>query len=219
MKFNWIDILVAFFIVRGIIVGHRRGFSGELLHFVGIVCALYLSFRFYNPLAGELIQRVTMDRNIANGLAFTGIFLVVIFFFYMINQTARGMMQLPVVAALEKAGGALLGGAQAFLFASALLVLLALVNVESISTAVSRDSFFGPIAITTIPRAYHLAVRVSPEVQSPPVEEAIKKLPGVSARTDMDFLGTMQKPKEQAGGEPASAPVSVTRPKTKGKSR
>lgn len=187
MKFNWIDLLVALFVIKGMITGHRRGLSGELLRFLGIFIGLILSFKFYEQLAERIMGRFPMDHNVAIGCAFAAIFLAVLFFFYMLNQTVHRMTQLPPLAAVERAGGAVLGGAKALLLAGAVVILLALVKVQAISSAVSEKSFFGPLAISAVPGVYKFAVRVYPSVQSLPAEEVIEKLPAVRARTELDY--------------------------------
>ncbi|MDD5556164.1 MAG: CvpA family protein [bacterium] len=181
MRFSWIDALVIAAVLRGLWLGHRRGLSGELLRFVGILCALYLSFRFCEPASDKILEHLKVSERAAIGLAGAGIFLAVIVFFYMLNQTVHRMMTLPAIAAIERGGGAVLGGAKALLFSFAVLVMLALVKVEAISEAVSTRSFFGPLAIRLAPEAYRFAVRVYPEAQSSPAEEAIEKLPPVGA--------------------------------------
>lgn len=206
MRFNWIDAIVAVFVIRGMVIGHRRGLSGELIRFLGIVCAIYLSFKFYEPGADRLIQRVSLDRNVAIGLSFSGIFLAALLFFYMVNQTVHRVTQLPAVAALDKAGGTILGGAKALLFACVALILLALVRVEAISSAVSKNSFFGPLAISAVPGAYKFAVRVYPGVQSLPAAEVIKKLPAVTQRTELDFPIGSQGGQKKAEGANRGTP-------------
>ncbi|MCX6357953.1 MAG: CvpA family protein [Candidatus Aureabacteria bacterium] len=119
--------------------------------------------------------------------SFGAIFLAVITFFYMLNQTAHHLTQLPAVATFEHFGGAILGGAKALLFACLALILLALVKVESIATAVTQKSFFGPLAISSVPGAYKFVQRVYPRVDSLPAQEVIEKLPAVRRRTELEF--------------------------------
>jgi len=213
MKFHWLDLAVALFVLRGVIVGYRRGFSGELLRFLGILCALALSFKFYEAGADKVLQRVSMDRNVALGVSFGGIFLAVIVFFYMLNQTVHHMMEIPGIAVIEHAGGAVLGGAKALLFAFLMLILLALVRVESISNIVTERSFSGPLAISAVPGAYKFVARMYPSVQTPQAEEVIQKLPGVKERTELDFFAGAQKTPargEEADGKAApdaSSPI------------
>jgi hypothetical protein len=47
---------------------------------------------------------------------------------------------------------------------------------------VSRNSFSGPLAISAVPGAYRLAVKVYPKVQSLPAEEIIEQLPPVGEK-------------------------------------
>jgi len=217
MRFNWIDALVAVFVIRGMVIGHRRGLSGELIRFLGIVCALYLSFKFYEPGADRLIQRISLDRNVAIGLSFAGIFLAVLLFFYMVNQTVHRATQLPAIAALDKAGGTIIGGAKALLLACVALILLALVRVEAISNAVSQNSFFGPLAISAVPGAYKFAVRVYPRVQSLPATEVIEKLPAVRQRTELDFSIGSQGEQKNTGGANRGTPGAQNPAHNKGR--
>lgn len=217
MRFNWIDAIVAVVVIRGMVIGHRRGLSGELIRFLGIVCALYLSFKFYEQGADRLIQRVSLDRNVAIGLSFAGIFLAVLLFFYMVNQTVHRATRLPAIAALDKAAGTIIGGAKALLFACVALILLALVRVEAISNAVSQNSFFGPLAISAVPGAYSVAVRVYPRVQSLPAAEVIEKLPAVRQRTELDFSIGSQGDQKNAEGANRGAPEGQTPAPKKGR--
>lgn len=182
LHFNWIDLVVAIIIARGVYLGYKRGLSGELLRFLGIVIALFLSYKFYEAGAERLMEKYDLERRIAIACSFAGISLAVIFFFYAANRMVQRMMDLPLVAAVEKGGGAILGGAKALLFACIALIVLALVKVEAISNAVSRDSYFGSLAISSVPGAYKLAVKVYPDAKKIPAEEVIEKLPDVKPR-------------------------------------
>ncbi|MEJ2744526.1 MAG: CvpA family protein [bacterium] len=217
MRFSWLDALVALFVIRGMVIGHRRGLSGEIIRFIGIVCALYFSFKFYEAGADRLMQRVSLERNLAIGLSFAGIFLAVSLFFYMIGQTAQRATQLPAIAAFDKLGGAIIGGAKAFLFACVALILLALVRVDAISNAVSQNSFCGALAISAVPGAYKLAVRVCPQVQSLPATEVIQKLPAVRQRTELDFRAGAKGKNKNAGDTDDAIPEMRNTPHTKGK--
>lgn len=217
MRFNWLDALVALLVIRGMVIGRRRGLAGELIRFIGIVCALYFSFKFYEPGADRLMQRVSLERNVAIGLSFAGIFLAVSFFFYMISQTAHRATQLPAIAAFDKLGGAIIGGAKAFLFACVALILLALVRVDVISNAVSQNSFCGPLAISAVPGAYRLAVRVYPKVQSLPAAEVIRKLPAVRKRTEPDFGAGPQGERKNDGDADNTTPEGRKTPHTTGR--
>ena len=198
VHFNWIDLIVVIFIVRGVYRGYKRGLSGEVLRFLGILIALYLSFKFYEPLAERIVERFSLEHNVAIALSFAGIALAVIIFFYLVNRMVRSMMELPIIAAIERAGGAILGGVKTLLFVCAFLIILALVRIEAISNAVSRDSLFGSYAIAAVPGVYRLVVRVYPEAKSLPAEEVIDKLPAVQAERsgEPDFIG-----KEKRGSE------------------
>jgi membrane protein required for colicin V production len=179
MHFNWIDLVVILFIIRGIYRGIRHGFSGELLRFVGVVCAVLLSFRFYEPCADWLIEKYELEYRIAIACSFAGIFFVVMAVFYLVNRMARRLTELPVIATVERIGGALLGGAKAFLFACIVLIILALLKVDFIVDAISTRSYFGALAISSVPGIYQFAVRVYPPAQSERAEEVIEKLPPV----------------------------------------
>ncbi len=217
MRFNWIDALVALVVIRGMVIGHRRGLSGELIRFLGIVCGLYLSFRFYEPCTERLIQRISLDRNLAIGLSFAGIFIAVLLFSYMVNQTVHHATQLPAIAAVDKAGGIIIGGAKGLLLACVALILLALVRVDAISNAVSQNSFFGPLAISAVPGAYKFAVRMYPRVQSLPATEMIKKLPAVRQRTEPDFSAGSQGEQKNTGGANRGTPAAQDPAHNKGK--
>ncbi|MEI6633372.1 MAG: CvpA family protein [Chlamydiota bacterium] len=204
MRFHWIDLVVVLFVVRGVVIGHRRGLSGELLRFLGILCAIALSFKFYEAAADRFAPHLPGGRNVAIACGFSAVFLCVLALFYMLNQTLHHLARLPGVAALEKTGGAVLGGAKAFLFACAVLILLALVKVERISNAVSQDSFFGQMAISAVPGAYRLAVRVYPPAQALPAGDVIKELPAVrTAPAPAVSGGPGPAAKEKAAGEGA----------------
>jgi uncharacterized membrane protein required for colicin V production len=218
MRFHWIDLVVVLFVVRGVVRGHRRGLSGELLRFLGILCALALSFKFYEAAADRFAPHLPGGQNVAIACGFSAIFLCVLAFFYMLNQTLHHLSQLPGVAALEKTGGAVLGGAKAFLFACAVLILLALVKVERISNAVSRNSFFGPMAISRLPDAYKLAVRVYPPAKGIHADDVFENLPAVQMNVAPEVIGSTG---PILGGEAAGggAPLGTPAAAQKGKAR
>lgn len=188
MNFSWIDIIVILLVIRGVIVGYRRGFSGEALRFLGVILALFLSFKFYEPGANRLIQGFGVARRTAIAISFGTISLAVIVFFYLLNRMMQHLMELPLVAAMERGGGAVFGGLKALLFAFVVLIVLALVKVEAVSNAVSRDSFFGALAISSVPGAYRIVTRVYPEAESSSAEKVLEKLPAVKQRTELNFF-------------------------------
>lgn len=218
MNFHWIDLLVVLIVLRGIVLGHRRGLSGELLRFIGIICAIALSFKFYETAAARLPATLPGGRNTAIACGFSAIFLGVLAFFYMLNQTVRHLAQLPVIGALEKTGGAVLGGAKAFLFACAVLILLALVKVDRISNAVSRNSFFGPLAISGVPGAYKLAVRVYPPAKGIPADDVIENLPAVQMNVSSEVIGStgpIRGGKAAGGGAASETPAAAQKRKAR----
>ena len=188
MRFHLIDLLVVLVVVRGVILGHRRGLSGEVLRFLGILFALSLSFRYYPAAADRFAPWLPDDENIRIASGFLAVFLAVFAFFYMLNQAVRHLARIPVISTVEKLGGAALGGAKAFLFACAALILLALVKVDRISNAVSRNSFFGPLAISAVPGAYRLAVHVYPPARELPADDVIEQLPSVKVNVAPEVI-------------------------------
>lgn len=200
MRFHLIDLFVVLIVARGVVLGHRRGLSGELLRFLGILCALALSFKYYAAAADRFAPWLPADENLRIACGFSAVFFAVLAFFYMLNQTVRHLTQLPIISAVEKAGGAALGGAKAFLFACAVLILLALVKVERISNAVSRNSFFGPLAISAVPGVYRLAIRVYPLAKELPADDVIENLPTVKVNVAPEFVGSTGPVREEAPG-------------------
>jgi membrane protein required for colicin V production len=198
MNFFWIDFIVVLFILRGIVIGYRRGFSGEALRFLGVFFGIILAFKYYESLSVKL-ESLDLGPRAAMALSFIGIFLVVIMFFYMANRMMRHLMQLPLVAVLEKGGGAVFGGLKSFIIALVVLIVLALVKIDWISNAVSSESYFGSLAIRSVPGAYNFVVKIYPDFKSESAEQAIEKLPAVRSRTEFDFLEKGGREGGQAG--------------------
>ncbi len=201
MDFSWIDLIVIILVIRGMFVGYRRGLSGEALRFLGVFFALYLSFRFYEAGADRLVEGFGMGRRAAIAVSFGAISIVVIAFFYILSRVVQLLMQLPVLSALEKTGGIIFGGLKVLLLCFVVLIILALVKVEAISNAVSQKSYFGSIAIASVPGVYKFVARVYPDIESTSAKETVEKLPAVKQRTELDFFGNQKGAEESSESE------------------
>lgn len=176
MKFSWIDLLILLFVLRGVVVGHKRGFATEVMRFLGVIVGLFLAFKFREGVAGKLADRFALSEAVSSGCAFVLVFLIVIAVFYILSRVVRHLMELPLIATLERLGGAFLGGCKALLCAAVIMVLLALVKVDSIAGAVRHRSLFGSYAISAAPGVYRFVVRVFPAARSEEVTRALTSL-------------------------------------------
>jgi membrane protein required for colicin V production len=114
---TWYDLIVVLVIALFALHGLRRGLVGELLGLASFLVGLYLAFRFDGVLGARLARLVTeLSPTAARIVAFVVILVLVeVAAGFLTRSLDRVVARIPVVSALNQAGGVLVGVAIALL--------------------------------------------------------------------------------------------------------
>lgn len=143
VELTLLDVLAVLMLVLGMVVGLRRGLSGELARIVSAVVVVWAGFRYYAAVAVMLLEHTRVMPSAAPALAFFFIFAGGLVAFAILWRLLRPLLQLSFRGAWERVGGAVLGGARAFVLLSALLFFFSLTPVDYLQDYVFARSLTG----------------------------------------------------------------------------
>ncbi len=78
---NWVDVALAFLLIRMIFVGVKNGFISEFFKFLGVVAAVFVSLHFYSFLAAWVVQKTNLSWDYWDLVILAGLWFAVTFFF------------------------------------------------------------------------------------------------------------------------------------------
>ena len=122
---NVIDIAALIIIGVNIIIGMRRGLSGELAGLVGTIAAFGLGAHFLAPFGAWLKDHTRLGERPAQALAFISVVVCVIIVMILLRLILGKIMKLSFEPAVDKIGGFVSG-----LVRSCVLVLIIVVSVQ-----------------------------------------------------------------------------------------
>ncbi|MDR0649335.1 MAG: CvpA family protein [Synergistaceae bacterium] len=140
-------LIGAFFIIRGLF----RGASGEIFSLLSVAGGFYCATRFYVPAARMLSERLGMNHLISTGLSMLAIFLIVNALCAVADKVIKKILGVTRLSLADKAGGAFIGLAKAYVAALLLLVAGAIIS------PVTGDAWIrGSQALTVTARTWPL---------------------------------------------------------------
>lgn len=126
-----IDIILAVFLVLGIIKGFRNGFFVELASLISIMLGIYLAIRFSFITKSFLEKEVTWDAKTIQVAAFALTFLIVIIVVSCLAKAFTTIANFASLGFINNFLGAFLGLLRTILVVSVLLNLLQKINFEN----------------------------------------------------------------------------------------
>lgn len=155
---NIFDIIIILFILSGVVVGLKRGFTKQLVHSLGLIVILILSFLFKNPVSiffykhfpffkftGILKGATALNILLYEVLAFIFVFSVLnIIYHFVILATSffEKILTMTIILGIpSKILGAVIGGLQSFIWVFIILYLLSFpnFNIEIIEQSNLKD--------------------------------------------------------------------------------
>lgn len=152
--FNWIDVVVLFIIVRGCIVGFRRGAIGELIFSGGIILVGVISIRYYSQIGQFITSYIKIPFKYSIVLSYVlligGGFILI----WLISKIITVAVNLGRFRVFNKIFGIGLGALRAGIICSILLYLLLMLDIDSLSKWIQQDSYSGSFIANLFPRIY-----------------------------------------------------------------
>lgn len=152
-QLRWADIIVVIIIVRCIYIGIKRGFAVEFFKLAGTVLASFACLHYYSVIGGLLSKPEIIPADLGNFIAFIALFALFLFFSYLIREMFLFLIKLQPIEALDKWGGAFLGGIRS-IFLSGLILLIFIVSPMGFLEKGAKTSFFGIHTFGTVAKTY-----------------------------------------------------------------
>ncbi|MFA5105054.1 MAG: CvpA family protein [Candidatus Margulisiibacteriota bacterium] len=148
MNLNWIDILVAVFLILSIGRGFLRGLIRCLFDIISLFLAVVLAFYWYTGFAAFADKYIKMPGEILHIVSFAIIWTAVYFLFLMLGNLIHKFLGGGLFGPANSLGGALLGAAKGLLTMWILLYFLALVPLPE---GLKKDIYEAPTISKLIP--------------------------------------------------------------------
>lgn len=175
-QLRWADIIVVIIIARCIYIGIKRGFAVEIFKLAGTLLASFTCLHYYSVIGGFISKPEVIPADLGNFIAFIVLFAVFLFFSFLIREMFLFLIKLQPVEALDKWGGAFLGGIRS-IFLSGLILLIFIVSPIGFLEKGARTSFFGIHTFGTVAKTYSFIAEkmVKPLFPNENINEAIFK--------------------------------------------
>ncbi len=126
---NFIDVILILFIGIGFILGFKDGFIRKLIGLIGFVVAVICAYLFSDDV-GRAIEKITgIEYYFASIIAASLLFLLVVFLFSLLKRFVHPFDK--VNNMLNQLVGAVVGVVQILFFASAVFLLLNIINLPA----------------------------------------------------------------------------------------
>ena len=125
---SYIDIILAIFLVYGLVKGFTKGLFVEVASLVSLLAGLYGAIHFSYFMADWLKTKVNWQPNIIQVIAFAGTFLVILFGVSLIGKLVTKMIDAAHLGFLNKIAGGLFGAAKVALILSVIISMFGKLN-------------------------------------------------------------------------------------------
>ncbi|GAA0429182.1 CvpA family protein [Lentibacillus halophilus] len=153
-----VDFILIALLVFGFFMGLKRGFILQAFHLIGFIAAFILAALYYDKLAPKLtlfipypdlenggewadfLQSVPLEGTFYNAIAFAVIFFATKMLLQIVASMLDFVAELPILHAVNRWLGAVLGFAEIYLLIFIVLYILALAPVQQIQTWINDSS-------------------------------------------------------------------------------
>ena len=162
MSFNLIDAVALAYVAYGVRLGWKRGLSSELPRLVMILLFVLSGCTLSHWLRVIFGKINVLTGHIAGGFGFVGMFAAGMFLARLFRNRFTSWLsgKLPVEA-IQKRGGAIIGGLRTLVIACTLIVFIGLMRFGIVSEPFAQGSFIGRNLI-------HLVVPVYEKIAGQP---------------------------------------------------
>lgn len=185
--FNIVDAIAGVVILVGVLGGIRRGLSGELARLIAAGVALFVAWKFAEPLADWVMQKQPMSYARGYAMAFVGIMAAALALTWLLRWMLRSVMEFAFKGRIERVGGALCALMRAGIVVSFVILLISLAPEGDLRAAVCDESFVGSTVCRHLRPMYDELREQQPELPLPaPAEDGAAEATNDFVITDVE---------------------------------
>ncbi len=152
-QLRWTDIIVILIVCRCIYIGIKRGLGVEIFKLLGTLLSVFTCLHYYTVLGAFLSRPKFIPPDIGNFLAFILIFSIFWSISFLIREMFLFLVKLQPIAAVDKWGGAFLGGIRG-IFLSGIFLLIFIISPIPFLERGAKISYFGIHTFGTVAKTY-----------------------------------------------------------------
>lgn len=157
---NLLDVVILLPMILFALLGFRNGIVREVLTIAGVILAVFIAFQFMEDLAGMLVPYLDQSRDVIRLLSglilFSATFILVLCIALLIQK----FLEIIKLSLINRLLGFLFGGLKYGIAVSAILILLAGLNLPAEETR--DESVTYPYIIRLAPAAFNMIAAVYP---------------------------------------------------------
>jgi len=185
MNVNIVDLAVPVIILWELLMGLRRGLSGELFRLIGTCLVFAIGLRFYEDF-GMMVanhSRLAQNQEMAVALAFLLILVGMGVCFFILRMVLTILVNVKFNDAIDRPAGGLAGVLNGVLIAALLVFAAGLWPNEELRPLITVDSYVGKTVFKIVPvvkekiLSLPFPLRQSPSQSEPPVSTSSRRLP------------------------------------------
>lgn len=148
---NLVDVVALSAVAISMVLGARRGLSGELAATVSTVAGFVLGMLFFNPLVNWLLDNSRLGLQSSRVVAFIVVFLVVFAIMLVIRIGVKALLKVAIEKKADRWGGAMAGMVKSLVIVLALFLVMIMSPSESMGRIFGRESLIGTLLLKAIP--------------------------------------------------------------------
>jgi len=160
---NWVDVLVIIIILRISYVAFQEGLSHEIFPLAGALATIVLSIRYYTQIGGLISGNlIKISPLVSNFLGFLIIAGITGLACKLLKAILDKIIHVEWHPLIERFGGFIFGLARAFMTASIVLIIMALMPLPYLQRSIRDKSATGMYIVRIGPAIYEKAARLLP---------------------------------------------------------
>lgn len=148
---NFADILAAVIILFCIVMGYRRGLSGELARAISWLVVLVLGILLKDPLGAWLTEHTRLEGRAALAVAYLVIIIVGIITIIIVSLVVTKLVKFVVAEGADKLVGSIIGFAKGIIVVLVMFILFNLWPHEYLNRVFGEQSMIGMVVIRCMP--------------------------------------------------------------------
>jgi len=148
---NLVDVAAFVVIAISMVIGARRGLSGELAGAVSTVTGFIIGLIFFPPLVEWLVENSRLGPSSARMVAFVLVFLVIFAIMLVLRIVIRALLKVAIEKKTDRWGGAMAGMVKSLVLVLAVFLVMIMSPVDRLSRMFGEESLTGSLLIKVIP--------------------------------------------------------------------
>lgn len=165
-RINWVDLLVIILIIRISYVAFQEGLSHEIFPAIGSIVIIVLCLHYYERI-GAFVSRnlFNMPADLSNFLSFLVLAIIIGLIFKLLKALLDKIIKVEWHPFIERIGGLAVGLMRASIFASLILMIIALMPLSYLQWSIRDRSLIGMHFLRVGPSIYEKSSRILPTVK------------------------------------------------------